>query len=301
MSVEILVAGALHLDVVVDAPHLPATDETVVGASVAYRFGGKGGNQAVMAARMGSVAGMAGRVGRDRFGAQLLAALDAAGVDRSQVRQTDGASGMSVAIVDAGGNYGAVIVSGVNRDIRADDIALHAGLRVLLLQNEIPQDVNLALARRVPDETTVILNAAPACDVRPELLARTDILVVNRVEAAQMTGTAIAAPLEAAGALAAKGPKEVIVTLGAEGLVACAPPHGVLTMPAPAVPVASTHGAGDAFTGALAAELSRGASLHGALRFAQAAAALTVQTPPDDRGRIGEASVRAALDQAPTP
>ena len=85
MGPEVFVVGALHLDVVVDAPHLPALDETVVGQAVAYRFGGKGGNQAVAAARMGARVAMAGRVGRDRFGGMILAALDEAGVERSGV------------------------------------------------------------------------------------------------------------------------------------------------------------------------------------------------------------------------
>ena len=80
--IDVLVAGSLHLDVVVDAPRLPRLDETLMGRSVAYRLGGKGGNQAIAAARMGARTAMAGRVGSDRFSAQILAELDAAGVDR---------------------------------------------------------------------------------------------------------------------------------------------------------------------------------------------------------------------------
>lgn len=288
---DVLVAGALHLDVVVDAPHLPALDETVVGRAVAYRFGGKGGNQAVASARMGAATGMAGRVGYDTFGRQLLATLDVAGVDRGQVRETEGASGMSVAIVETGGDYGAVIVSGVNRDIRGSEIALPDALKVLLLQNEIPEAVNLALAERAAPGTAVILNAAPARPVAAELLARTDVLVVNRVEAAQMTG--LDTSEAAAKTLRAKGPNAVVVTLGAGGLIA-ATADGMLDQPAQEADVISTHGAGDAFTGALAAELSRGVALDSALAFAQAAAAVTVATPPDDRARITEAAVRAA-------
>ncbi len=130
---EVFVVGALHLDVVVDAPHLPALDETVVGSAVAYRFGGKGGNQAAAAARMGARVAMAGRVGRDAFGERLLAELDAAGVCRSQVLQGTGASGMSVAIVDQRGDYGAVIVSGVNREIRPEDVTVPNCAKVVLL------------------------------------------------------------------------------------------------------------------------------------------------------------------------
>ena len=287
---DILVVGALHLDVVVDAPHLPALDETVVGHGVAYRFGGKGGNQAVAAARMGARVAMAGRVGPDRFGEQILAALDDAGVERSGVISGAGASGMSVAIVDAQGDYGAVIVSGVNRDIDGDSVLLPRGFGTVLLQNEVPEAVNLAVARRVGRDVRVILNAAPARPVAPALLARVDLLVVNRVEAAAMCGTED--PVTSAEALCDMGPKAVVVTLGAEGLV-CASGRAPVRLPAPAVEVVSTHGAGDAFTGALAAELGRGAALSDALAFAQAAAALTVSTHPDARGGITLEAVRA--------
>lgn len=290
---EILVVGALHLDVVVEAPHLPAIDETVVGRSVAYRFGGKGGNQAVSAARMGARVAMAGRVGPDRFGAQILAALDDAGVDRGGVLTVPGASGMSVAIVDNAGDYGAVIVSGVNLGIDGGAVALPPGLRAILLQNEVPEAVNRAVAARAAPDVRVILNAAPARPVAPELLARVDLLVANRGEAEALAGTGD--PLAAAGILMARGPGAVIVTLGADGLV-CATAGGARDrMPAHDVEVISTHGAGDSFVGALAAELVRGAGLPEALAFAQGAAALTVSTRPDARGAITPGAVRAFL------
>jgi ribokinase len=289
MAPEVFVAGALHLDVVVDAPHLPARDETVTGSAVAYRFGGKGGNQAVAAARMGARVAMAGRVGPDRFGAMILAALDHAGVDRSRVVEVPGASGMSVAIVDAAGDYGAVIVSGVNLDMRAEPPP--PGTRIVLLQNEVPEAVNLGVAGAAGG-CRVILNAAPARLPPPALLARLDVLVVNRVEAAALAGTGD--PAAAAAALRARGPATVIVTLGGDGLLA-ATASGVLHLPAPRVRVASSHGAGDAFLGALAADLARDADLQEALAFAQGAAALTVATHPDDRATLTRDRVAAFL------
>lgn len=291
MAPEVLVVGALHLDVVVDAPHLPALDETVVGQAVAYRFGGKGGNQAVAAARMGSRVAMAGRVGQDQFGAQILAALDMAGVDRSGVVVADGASGMSVAIVDAAGDYGAVIVSGINRQIDGDRVVVPADTRAVLLQNEVPETVNRAVAARA-GTACLILNAAPARDMDPELLSRVNVLVVNRVEAAALAQTDD--PANAALRLRTQGPDTVIVTLGGEGLLA-ATAAGVLHLPAPRVNVMSTHGAGDAFVGALAADLARDADLPSALRFAQGAAALTVATHPDRRAEVTQAVVHRFL------
>jgi ribokinase len=293
---DLLVAGSLHLDVVVDAPVLPRLDQTVTGQGVAYRFGGKGGNQAVAAALMGARVAMAGAVGTDSFAAPLLAGLDAAGVDRAQVAVVPGASGMSVAVVLPDGGYGAVIVSGANLAIRAESVVFPSGCRAVLMQNEIPAAVNLALARQARAAgLRVVLNAAPARAADPVLFGLLDLLVVNRGEAADILGQpepTLDAPA-AARALRATGPRAVIVTLGADGL---AGDNGAgFSQPAQMVAAVSSHGAGDAFLGALCAEWLRGADLQGAARFGQAAAALTVATPPDRRAAITPAAVRAAL------
>lgn len=285
----ILVVGALHLDVVVTAERLPRLDETLPGRAVDYVVGGKGANQALAAARAGGRVAMAGRVGADAFAQTLLAALDAAGVDRAQVRRTPGASGMSVAIVDARGGYGAVIVSAANLALRADEIAVPPGTTLVLLQNEIPEAVNLEVAQAARAAgARVVLNAAPARALPEELWAALDLLVVNRGEAAALTGVTEADldPSEAARALRARGPGAVIVTLGADGLV-CAAPDGVRARPAQRVAVASTHGAGDAFLGALAAAWAGGADLVDAAEAGQAAAARHVATPTAERSPGG--------------
>lgn len=294
---SVFVCGSLHLDVIVEAPGLPRLDETVVGTGVRYAFGGKGGNQAVAAARMGAGTAMAGRVGGDAFGATLVAGLAEAGVDAGGIQRDDGASGMSVAIVRNDGGYGAVIVSAANLRIDPDRITVPATARVVVLQNEVPEQVNLAVARKARDVgATVILNAAPARAVSPDLLAAIDILVVNRVEAADMLRMPeIGADVPgAARALAGLGPRTVIVTLGGDGLVLLE--NGRLTaVPALKVAVVSTHGAGDAFLGALAAELDRGAALADACRFGAAAAALHVSLPVEMRGAVTRSDVRAAV------
>ena len=296
MTGFVMVVGALHLDVVVDAPRLPTLDETLMGQGVAYAFGGKGGNQAAAASRFGAKAMMAGRVGDDSFAARLLADLDAAGVDRSQVLAGPGPSGMSVAIVEARGDYGAVVVSGVNRDIRAEDVTLPDDLSVMLLQNEIGIEVNQQVAARLLPATRLILNAAPAGPIPADLLARTDLLVVNRVEAAALTGQPDDAldVTRALQALLKLGARQVIVTLGGAGLV-CGGEDGTFSAPAFAVDPVSTHGAGDVFVGALAARLCDGTILQEACRFAQAAAALHVSTPVSERSRVTPADVRAFL------
>ncbi|MFN6925812.1 MAG: PfkB family carbohydrate kinase [Tabrizicola sp.] len=293
----ILCAGSLHHDVIVDAPGLPRPDQTLAGRSVQYAFGGKGGNQAVAAARAGAEAHMAGAVGSDDVAILLREALDAAGVRRSAVQTHPGASGMSVAISLPDGSYAAVIVSGANLLFRPEAVQLPKGCALLLLQNEIPEAANLVLAARAREEgLRTILNAAPARSVSRELLALTDLLVVNRGEAADLLARPEAG-LDAEGAardLAAGGPGAVIVTLGAEGLVV-AEGGRLHQQPARRVPVVSTHGAGDAFIGGLAAEWARGAPLHEAAAFGQAAAALHVSRPVDQRAGIDEAAIRAAL------
>lgn len=152
--------------------------------------------------------GSAGQVGG--FAATILAALDAAGIDRRQgVRAGPSASGMSVAIPDAAGDYGAVVVSGVIREIVAEEIGIAPDTRVLVLQNEIPTAVNLALVARLPDSVRLILDAAPARDLPEALLNRTDCLIVNRVDAAMMTGgrQRRSTPTRRRGSLSASGPR----------------------------------------------------------------------------------------------
>lgn len=295
MHPEILVIGALHLDVIVDAPHFPRPDETVVGNSVSYRLGGKGGNQALAAARMGSSTAMAGRIGTDEFGERIRRSFKDSGVDDRQVRQVAGSTGMSVAIIDSGGDYGAVIVSGVNSGIDPSEITIPRSLKGLLLQCEIPPMVNNAAIARAPRDCCVILNAAPYRDhalAEREAIERIDVLVVNRVEAAQHAGldeTALDAE-RAAERLIERGPANVIVTLGGEGLLARTE-DARFELPGFDVDVVSTHGAGDAFIGALAAELTRTPDLRPAAEFAQAAAALTISTRPEDRARLDRKKV----------
>ena len=147
----VVVVGSLHYDIMVDAPDRPRKGETVAGLSWSPKFGGKGGNQALAAEGQGVPTAMVGAVGGDDFGAALLAGLDRGGVDRSAVATLSGVgSGMSVAIFDAEGDYGAVIVSGSNLSVKpsqAHDELLRSA-KVLILQNEIPEGINGDVARR---------------------------------------------------------------------------------------------------------------------------------------------------------
>jgi ribokinase len=276
----VLVVGSLHHDIMVEADHLPRVDETAVGTRWYPKFGGKGGNQAAAVAATGVRARMAGAVGRDGFGAFLLQALDQAQVDRGFVRQLDGVgSGMSVAIQDRAGDYAATIVSGANLKIDPSELAdpsLWDEVKVLVLQNEIPESVNLAAAKAAQAQgVALILNAAPAREVPEELRRLVDVLVVNAVEA-EMSGAAPVSDLESAQAAArhlARQFGSVIVTAGAQGLAVCEAGGEAIVVPARKVKVVSTHGAGDCFTGTLAAKLAMGQSLVEACHAASDAAA----------------------------
>jgi ribokinase len=289
-SPSVLVAGALHYDVVVTADRLPSLDETLPGTSVSFLCGGKGGNQAKAATLHGAPAAMAGVVGDDAFGEALLDDLDREGVDRSAVAVLPGAnSGMSVAIVTGEGDYGAVIVSAANLAIDATGIQVPDTAGIVLLQNEIPENGNAVLAAKARAAgARVILNAAPARPFETAIRSQVDLLIVNRVEAAMLCGRAVETAAEAtaaAGSLAAGG-CDTIVTLGGGGAVLSLADGEPRRFPALPVEVRSSHGAGDAFAGALAARLALGADLHAALGYAQVAAALHISSKPDERRSI---------------
>ena len=307
--IDVAVVGSLHLDILVEAPRLPLSDETLAGKAWAQKCGGKGGNQAVAAARFGARTAMGGRVGDDDFGRHLRESLRAAGVDDGCVA-TDATtgSGMSVAILEASGEYGAVIVSGANLAIDAGTIRTSWALlwrsAVLLLQNEVPDAVNLAAARAAQEQgCRVVLNAAPARPIAPALLDLVDILIVNRVEAAALSGlpAATIAEAEAAARALHRPGRDLIVTLGGEGLLLADGASAMLRQPAFPARQRSSHGAGDCFCGALAARLASGETLERACDFARMAAALYVAATPAEQAALKARDVLAALGEAGTP
>ncbi|NUB45280.1 bifunctional hydroxymethylpyrimidine kinase/phosphomethylpyrimidine kinase [Fertoebacter nigrum] len=277
----VLVCGSLHHDIMVAAPSLPRRDETMVGTGWFAKFGGKGGNQAVAAAR-GGACRMLGAVGDDGFGAFMRAGLQAGGVqDCVQVVAGLG-TGISVAISEPSGDYAAIIVSGANLAVDHAPLtgdALWQDVTVLLLQNEVPEVLNLAAARAARARgVTVVLNAAPARALGADFAALVDVLVVNAVEA-EMMGTAPVTDLDsaatAAETLAARF-SAVVVTAGGAGLAAWSALDEAFTIPATPVAVQSTHGAGDMFTGTLAAALAQGETLQSACQKGSNAAAAHV-------------------------
>jgi ribokinase len=303
MSADVVVFGSLHLDIMVQAPGRPRLGETMVGQAWSLKEGGKGGNQAVEAARHGARTAMIGAVGADDFGRRLIDHLKQHRVETRAVAILPGAaSGMSVALVEPQGDYGAVIVSGVNLSLGRAAVAaampLIAGARWLLLQNEVPEEANIAAAEAAQAAgCRVMLNAAPMRELPMALLSRVDILVVNAVEAEALSGSAVetaAGAAHAAQALLGLVPC-AIVTAGGEGLAIAGRDGAHHTVPAHDVVVCSTHGAGDAFVGALGARLAAGQALWDAARYANAAAALVVSTQPEARAGLGPQAVEHLL------
>ena len=285
----IVVTGSLNMDFVVRVEHLPAPGETVLGSGFQTIPGGKGANQACAAGKLGSATVrtcMVGRVGYDVFADQLKASLAAAGVDVSAVHGTRSQpTGVALIWVDQAGQNSIIVASGANHALVASEIegvrSAYRGAGYALFQLETPLDTVKAamlLARREGAKT--ILDPAPAQPLDRDLLEQVDLLTPNESEALMLLGRAPSrvsledAPVLAA-ALLELGPKAVILKLGGQG---CFYFDGTQSMHSPgfAVQVCDTTAAGDTFNGALAVALAEGKPLEDALRFANAAAALSV-------------------------
>ncbi len=300
---QIVMVGSLHMDVVVNTALRPRPGETLAGQSWRLQFGGKGVNQALQAATQGARVALIGRVGADQFGVGLVETLCAARIDTQYVRVDKSAgSGMSVALIDDQGIPGSVIVSGVNLHIGAEDVAAAEtairGATCLLLQHEIPAAANLAAAQLAHAHSVrVILSAAPAYPLDPPLIAYLDVLVVNEVEAAMLSGQPVhnAVTAErAAQALLAHVPA-VLITLGRAGVVVHQRGAAAQHIPGYQVTVADTLGAGDAFTGGLAARLAAGDALLAAAQYANATGALAVTQPGTTGEHLRPERVRALM------
>ena len=293
MAGKILVVGSLHLDVIVHSSRLPKPDETLLGDKVSYRFGGKGGNQALAAAKIDVQVFMAGRIGTDNFGKQIYDTLSNQNINLDGLKMVDEATGMSVALIGSDGIYSAVVVSGVNQTIELSEIAVPDDLTVLVLQNEINTDANFEIIKKVPKSTFVILNAAPALTPNKDFFERIDLLIVNQLEAKMLLNEepSIFNILDALRKLQNLGPKEVIITLGADGYTGISKNGEIFSEPGIKVDVLSTHGAGDSFVGTLAAFICKGEPINIAAQYAQASSALHVKTPIDQREKILQADI----------
>jgi ribokinase len=279
-----LVVGSVNTDFVVPVPALPQAGETVLGDDLQRIGGGKGANQAVAAARLGASTAFLGCVGADAFGSARVAELESCGVAiDAVVTDTARPTGAALIFVDKRGENVIAVAPGANAALKPSHVTAAAALfqqsRVLVCQLEVPLNaVRTALDQAHEHGLTTVLNAAPGNPAAAALLESTDVLVVNRVEAASLLGRPVRSMAEARAAaieLYGQVRNGILLTLGPEGSM-LASRDGVLHVPAWQVPTVDATAAGDSFVGALAAALSRGDELATAARYATAAAAITV-------------------------
>jgi ribokinase len=281
----VVVVGSLNVDQVVTVDRHPSPGETLVAISFALLPGGKGANQAVAAARRGAPTAMVGSVGRDGAAQVATSLLADSGVDVTHVRAVDAPTGLATVTVDQGGENTIVVVPGANtatdREALRASASVVASAAVVVLQGEIPADGISAAAGLATGR--VLLNLAPVVPVDRTVVLSADPLVVNEHEAALVLaqldpGTSERTDEPAlVDALRALGVRSVVVTLGSRGALVADGSDEIVAVPSPRVTAVDSSGAGDAFVGALAAELAAGASLLDAARQAVRVGAFAVQ------------------------
>jgi ribokinase len=296
----VVVVGSVNSDYLCSLRRLPAPGETVLGDDLAVASGGKGGNQAVAAAKVGVPTALVACVGNDPDGEAIAAALAASGVDTSGVAVLPGdRTGLAFVFVTGDGESSIVVSPGANSKLTSErtESALRKRLSreaVLVTQAEIPAEaVAAALATAGEMGSRVVLNLAPFRPMGDDLLRRCDPLVLNAGEAGALLGHVVGSPEEALAAcreLRSSAPS-VVITLGSRGAVV-ADPDTMEHVAAPAVEAVDSTGAGDAFTGVLAAGLWRGDDLVTAVRQGVAAGSYSVGR----RGAQSSYPTRAELD-----
>jgi ribokinase len=299
---QILVLGSLNIDFVQRVPRMPELGETLQGQELATYVGGKGANQACAAALLGGQVRFAGMVGNDIFAPRLRSELEGAGVDTKFIRTSERASGTALILVMPAGENVIVISPGANGDV-SGPLATEAvnSLRagdLLLCQLEIPLNTVMEALRTAHAKGVVtMLDPAPAVPLPKDLLRAVSILTPNQTEASALCGNS--RPVETtdeaemtARMLRARGAETVIVKMGAQGCFV-AGGEGMFSSPAFPARIADTTAAGDAFNGAMAVALAEGAGITDAVRFANAAAGLSVTRA----GAIASLPKRAEVDK----
>jgi ribokinase len=280
----IFVVGSINQDFVLRVERRPSPGETVTDAELSLSPGGKGANQAVAASRLGVRTEMLGRVGDDPFGEPLVQNLGDNGVGTEYVKSIpDTPTGSAFITVTPDGENAIVVSPGASQRLDAEAVE-DAGVRlqscgVMLAQMEVPVEA-MARAAGIARDAGVrtVLNLAPPRGLPGNLLALTDPLIVNEHEASFLLGGRVGRVDAAQGAVAdlcTLGPHSAVITLGFSGAVAGNRDY-TFHIPAPEIPVTDTTGAGDAFAGALAAQLSRDATLEEAVSYAVRAGATAV-------------------------
>lgn len=281
---DVFVVGSINQDFLLKVEHRPNPGETVTNAELSLHNGGKGANQAAAAALLGASVAMLGRVGYDDLGRPLVEALEEKGIDTSLIDSVENEStGTAFITLTPDGENAITVAPGANRKVMPKDVqdASEAiGVAGILV---VQMEVSVETVIQAVDEaekvgTPALVNLAPPMELPKETLRKLDPLVVNEHEAAFLLGEkmeGVNETLSAAPKLLSLGPRSVVVTLGSEGVV-YADSEETEHLSSPEVDVVDTTGAGDAFVGALAAKLSKGASLREAVSYAVRAGAAAV-------------------------
>jgi ribokinase len=284
MKSRIVVVGSSNTDMIIKLKRIPRPGETVLGGEFLTAAGGKGANQAVAAARAGGKVSLIARVGRDTLGDEAIAGFIRDGIDVSHITHDPRtASGAALIFVTQDGENSIAVASGANIKLSPADVRkarrVIAHAKVLLMQLETPLDtVGVAAELAAATGALVILNPAPARPLPDRLLRQISILTPNESEAELLTGIrikSIATAEKAAVRLRRRGVQAVVLTLGARGGL-IADSQGTRLVPGFKVKAVDTTAAGDVFNGTLAVALTEGRSIEEAVRFANAAAAISV-------------------------
>jgi len=280
---DVVVVGSANLDLVAQLDRLPRPGETLRANSYSEYAGGKGLNQAVACARMGAKTAFVGCVGDDSAGKYIRSVLDSEGIDSTHVVVVNAPTGRAFINVDAQGENSIVVVSGANAHVGSDPSAFKVPDGVVVLaQLEVPQNVIAsAFAEAHGHGSRTVLNPAPAASLHEKLFALTDILVPNETEALALGGIS---------ALLKSGVGTIVVTQGEFGAEIVTQSGTERIAPFTVTPI-DTVGAGDAFIGAMCAELARGTSLQEACRTASVAGALATTV----RGAVPSLPTREAV------
>ena len=299
---RVTVIGSANIDFVVELPRRPDAGETLLGSDLRRFAGGKGANQAAAAARMGAETSFSGCVGADENGSFVCSQLAESGVDVSGVIRVDRPTGTALVLVTPDGENSIVVSPGANHALDVEfaekkgDEWVDADIVVLNLESPLRAVEHIA-AMAAHRGIRLLLNAAPAEQLSAETLALCDPLVVNEHEARVLLGDEGASSFAVlAERFLDRGVRSVVITLGAAGAV-FGDSTGIATVPAFAVDVVDTTGAGDAFVGATASELARGCGLREAVAFASAVAALSVQSVGAQSSYPNRREVRDFLDR----
>jgi ribokinase len=284
MGTEIVVIGSSNTDFIMKMDHLPGKGETVTNCSFTQTFGGKGANTAIGAARSGGNVTFVNCVGDDPFGALIIENLRQAGVRTEEMIQAKGsASGSALVMIDFQGDNYLSVAPGSNYKLLPSHInslrTRISNAEMVVLQYEIlPETLTASVDLAFSLNKPILFNYAPARPIDASIFQKVNILVVNEVEAEALCGFTVDTDQKAAKAIEQMlrmGPQTVVVTLGVRGVFA-GNNDGYIKEPAYAVDVVDSTAAGDIFCGSLAVALVEGRNLADSIRFANAAAAISV-------------------------